>query len=169
MTKSSTGSFCGDCDGVYLGETGRSIGEWVKEHCRDIRLARTDGLAVAEHVWKMGHSPNWDEVTCVDHDQYWFTRRIKEAIQTRLHPSNFNRDNGIEIPEAWDRMVKRHAAHVRATANGHPPHTAERSNNRAAARAQDPQNHIQGAWTSLQPSPDEVQQFAYETSRLPHR
>jgi len=34
---------------------------------------------------------------------HWFTRRVKEAIHIRLYPNNINRNNGIEIPEAWMR------------------------------------------------------------------
>ena len=39
-------------------------------------------------------------------DQY--TRRVKEAIQIRLHSNNINRDNGIEIPEAWMPTIRKH-------------------------------------------------------------
>ena len=34
---------------------------------------------------------------------HWFTRRVKEAIHIRFYPNNINRNNGIEIPEAWMR------------------------------------------------------------------
>ena len=34
--------------------------------------------------------------------------RVKEAIHTRLHPNNINRDSGIEIPEVWMTMIKKH-------------------------------------------------------------
>ena len=37
-------------------------------------------------------------------------RRVKEAIHIRLHPNNFNRDNGIEIPEAWMPTMKKTTA-----------------------------------------------------------
>ena len=36
----------------------------------------------------------------MDGDPYYYTRKVKEAIHTRLHPDNINRDGGIEIPEA---------------------------------------------------------------------
>lgn len=32
---------------------------------------------------------------------YWYTCRVKEPIPIRLHPNNTNKDNRIEIPEAW--------------------------------------------------------------------
>ena len=33
---------------------------------------------------------------------------LREAIHIRLHPSNINRDSGIEIPEAWIPTIKKH-------------------------------------------------------------
>ena len=88
--------------------TGRYMQERIKEHDRDIRLARTQTSAVSEHANKTGHHPLWNEVKFIDRDSHWYTRRDKEAILIRLHPDNINRDNGIEIPEAWIPTIKKH-------------------------------------------------------------
>ena len=96
-----------DCGKVCIVETGRSMHERIKEHDRDIRLAQTQSSAVSEHSNTTGHYPLWDEVKFSDRDPHWYTRRIKaEAIHIRLHPDNINRDNGIEIPEAWMPRIK---------------------------------------------------------------
>jgi len=84
--------------------------ERIKEHDRDIRLARTS--TVSEHAKKTGHHPLWNEVKFIDRDWHWYTRRVKEAIHIRLHPDNINRDNGIEIPEAWILTIKEHLQRV---------------------------------------------------------
>ena len=104
-----------ECGKVHIGETGRSIHERIKEHDRDIRLART---AVSEHSNATGHYPLWDEVKFIDRDPHWYTRRVKEAIHIRL--DNINRDNGIEIPEAWMPTIKQHSSRSvpRRTAEG---------------------------------------------------
>ena len=81
----------------------------MTEHRRDVRLRRTDNSAVAEHAWDSDHPPNWDEVRCIAQDKHWYTRRVKEAIQIRLHPNNINRDSGIDIPEEWLPTIRRHA------------------------------------------------------------
>ena len=44
----------------------------------------------------------------IDRGPCYYTHRVKEAIHIRLHPSNINRDSGIEIPEAWMPMIKKH-------------------------------------------------------------
>ena len=52
----------------------------IKEHDRDIRLARTQTSAVLEHANETGHLPIWKEVKFIDRDPHWHTRRVKEAI-----------------------------------------------------------------------------------------
>ena len=109
-----------ECSKVYIGKTGRSMHERIKEHDRDIRLARTQSSAVSQHSNATGHYPLWDEVKFIDRDPHWYTRRVKEAIHIRLHPDNINRDNGIEIPEAWMPTIKQHSSRSvpRRTAEG---------------------------------------------------
>ncbi|XP_078384814.1 uncharacterized protein LOC144667294 [Oculina patagonica] len=97
-----------ECGKVYIGETGRPMQDRIKEHDRDIRLARTQTSAVVEHTNNTGHYPLWNEVKFIDRDSHWYTRRVKEAIHIRLHPNNINRDSGIEIPEAWMPTIKKH-------------------------------------------------------------
>ncbi|KAL9955800.1 hypothetical protein ACROYT_G037181 [Oculina patagonica] len=97
-----------ECGKVYIGETGRPMQDRIKEHDRDIRLARIQTSAVSEHTHNTGHYPLWNEVKFIDRESHWFTRRVKEVIQIRLHPNNINRDSGIEIPEAWMPTIKKH-------------------------------------------------------------
>jgi len=77
---------------VYIGETGRAMRERIKEHDRDIRLARTQISAISEHANETGYLPIWHKVKLTDRDPHWYTRRAKEAIHVRLHPNNINRD-----------------------------------------------------------------------------
>ena len=42
--------------------------ERMKEHERDIRLARTQTSAVSEHANQNGHRPLWSEVKFIDRD-----------------------------------------------------------------------------------------------------
>ena len=38
----------------------------IKEHDRDIRLARTETSAVSEYAHNTGHNPLWKEVKFID-------------------------------------------------------------------------------------------------------
>ncbi|KAL9987968.1 hypothetical protein ACROYT_G002355 [Oculina patagonica] len=97
-----------ECGKVYIGETGRPMQDRIKEHDRDIRLARIQTSAISEHTHNTGHYPLWNEVKFIDREPHWYTRRVKEAIHIRLHPNNINRDSGIKIPEAWMPTIKKH-------------------------------------------------------------
>lgn len=82
--------------------------ERIKEHKRNTWFACAKTSAISEHASKTGHHLLWNEVKFIDRDSHWYTWRVKEAIHIRLHPNNINRDNGIEIPEAWMPMIKKH-------------------------------------------------------------
>ena len=96
----------------------RPMQDRIKEHDRDIRLARTETSAVSEHAHNTGHKPLWNEVKFIDRDPCYNTRRVKEVIDIRLHPNKINGDSGIEIPEAWMPTIKKtQQQESRATAN----------------------------------------------------
>jgi len=78
----------------------------IKEHGRNIRLARTQAFAVSEHAYETSHYPIWNEVKFIDRDPHLYTRRIKKATHIRLHLNIINRGSGIEIPEAWMPTIK---------------------------------------------------------------
>ena len=116
-----------ECGKVYIGETGRAMQDRIKEHDRDIRLAHTQTSAVSEHANETGHLPLWNQVKFIDRDPHRYTRRVKEAIQIRLHSNNINRDNGIEIPEAWMPTIRKHNS--RSTTKRTPEGTSSASRN----------------------------------------
>ena len=109
--------------------------ERIKEHDRDIRYARTQTSAVSEHANKTGHIPIWSVVKFIDRDPHWYTRRVKEVIHVRLHPNNFNRDSGIEIPEAWIPTIKQHNSRSKRTYEGTPFNKRNNNENRNAPTA----------------------------------
>ena len=59
-----------ECGKVYIGKTGRAMQDRIKEHDRDIRLARTQTSAVSEHANETGHLPIWKEVKFIDRDPH---------------------------------------------------------------------------------------------------
>ena len=71
---------------VKQNKTWRSLHERIKEHDRDIRLARTQ--TSSKHINKTGHLlAIWNEVKFIHRDPHWYTRRVKEAIHIILLPN----------------------------------------------------------------------------------
>ena len=110
-------------------ETGRAMQDRIKEHNRDIRLAHTQTSAVSEHVNETGHLPLWNQVKFIDRDPHRYTRRIKEAIQIRLHSNNINRDSGMEIPEAWIPTIRKHNSRSTTKRTSEGTSSVSRNNN----------------------------------------
>ena len=54
--------------------------ERIKEHNRDLCLARTKSSAVSEHANETGHNPLWEDVKFINRDSHWHTTKVKEAI-----------------------------------------------------------------------------------------
>ena len=46
---------CFDCSQSYIGQTGRCLSLWLKEHQRAIRTLDTDTSALAEHALPADH------------------------------------------------------------------------------------------------------------------
>ena len=65
----------------------------IREHDREIRLARTETSAVSEHAHKTGHKSLWNEVKFIARDPYYYMRGVKEAMYIRLHPDNIISSN----------------------------------------------------------------------------
>ena len=86
----------------------RPMQDRIKEHDRDVQLARTETSAFSEHTHNTEHKPLWNEVKFIDRDPYYCACKVKEAIHIRLHPDNINKDSGIEIPEASILTIKKH-------------------------------------------------------------
>ena len=52
---------------------GRSMHKRIKEHDRDIQLARTQASTVSEHVKRSRQYPLWDEVKFIDRNPNWYS------------------------------------------------------------------------------------------------
>ena len=82
--------------------------ERIKNHERDIVLARAHNSAISKHDIETGRFPVKDQVRFTNHNFPWYTGRVKEAIHIRLSSYNERRDNGTEIPETWMQTIKNH-------------------------------------------------------------
>ncbi len=96
---------CSDCDQSYIGHSGRPLNIRVQEHKTAVRKSSVSS-GVADHTIKTGHSIDWDQVDILDRDPLTPPRRIREAIQIRLHNPGMNRESGYELPRIYDRILQ---------------------------------------------------------------
>ena len=60
-----------------------------------VRQADFNALALAEHVWTMGHPVDWDNVQVPSNSGDFTTRLAEEAIAIRDTSNTLNHDNMI--------------------------------------------------------------------------
>ncbi|KAG5322672.1 MOS1T transposase, partial [Pseudoatta argentina] len=70
------------CKQVYIGETGRMVNLWIKEHQRDVR-----------------------STTTIVNIASYFPRKYRKAIEIQKHPNHLNRDNGYNINKIWKTIL----------------------------------------------------------------
>jgi predicted GIY-YIG superfamily endonuclease len=106
-----------ECGKVYIGETGRKISTRVKEHERHIRLAKQSNTfgekqrhlnqsACAEHGEEFKHNIQIDKVRVLCRDERKYTRKVREAIEIKKQPNNFNRDDSFQLDRAWGTVLQ---------------------------------------------------------------
>ena len=87
---------CGDCEAVYVGETGRTLQKRVTEHKYAVqRYDVKNGIAV--HAWSKEHRVDWDSARVVALAPYTWERCVTEALHIRQQASTMNPDCGIHI------------------------------------------------------------------------
>ena len=70
---------CTECERVYIGETGRTAEQRVKEHNAHVKHDRQEQSAVAKHVIKKDHRMHWQPHS-ITKEADRLKRLIKEAI-----------------------------------------------------------------------------------------
>ena len=115
---------CQDCSSSYVGQTGRSLQQRIKEHQRAVQQQNTSTNALAEHAWHKGHKINWDNPTILAHHPYLMQRCILESWHIHHHKGTINREQG-PIPQIYlmlqNKVHEPHPTHVpRASFPGTP-------------------------------------------------
>ena len=96
---------CQDCPATYIGQTGRHLGERLKEHKRAVVKGYELESAVAEHVYKSGHEIDWS-VEVLDKDLNQRRRLVREAVMIRKNKPSMNREQGYELSRAYNKIIQ---------------------------------------------------------------
>ena len=83
---------CQDCDSVYIGETGRSLGKRIAERKYAVKTGdRKNGVAV--HARDEGHMVEWEGAEILELEPHYLKRRVRvgnkkdqQEIQSGLWP-----------------------------------------------------------------------------------
>ncbi|KDR18577.1 hypothetical protein L798_06557 [Zootermopsis nevadensis] len=96
------------------------------ENTWDILLGQPDNSTTAEHRSDTGHSINFKRIFNLDKATRYVGHVIKEAIEIRLHPKNFNGDGcftlSVLVPSGQHtQTIQRHQSGRKAKLSQHLP------------------------------------------------
>ena len=106
---------CGDCEKVYIGQTGRTLEHRMKEHRRALTSGNLAQSALAEHAADRGHAIDWRSAEVVDSHQQFHQRCLLESWHIRSQDTTLNREEG-NLPPVYNQLIPR--ASPRNTSSG---------------------------------------------------
>ena len=83
-----------DCSYSYIGQTGRSLSDRIKEHKRPVSRVNVDDSALAEHVANSGHEIDWCSAMILDSNRFFYLRRHLESWYIQKGRYVMNREVG---------------------------------------------------------------------------
>ena len=91
---------CGECNHVYIDETGRTLRKRLTEHKVAVKKCDTkNGIAV--HAWNSGHQVEWESAKVKDVVPNLAHRRIGEALHIFQTANTTNLDCGLTLDSIW--------------------------------------------------------------------
>ena len=89
-----------ECSEEYIGESGRTFEDRLKEHLRAPSL-------IHQHSQTTGHPVNLKCFTVVDRESQGVTRTIKEAMYNYVIDTSLNRNlSKYQLPHIWDEVLQ---------------------------------------------------------------
>ena len=95
---------CSECPKEYIGQTGRSLMQWIKEHRRALTTGNCVTSAAAEHALTTNHAINWDHATVIDHHPNTSQRCLLESWHIVSQPESLNREVG-PLPDVYHALL----------------------------------------------------------------
>ena len=93
-----------ECPKTYIGQTGRSLVQRVKEHRRALTTENYLTSAAAEHALTTNHAIDWDHVTVIDHHPHTSKHCLLELWDIVSQPESLNREVG-PLPDVYRALL----------------------------------------------------------------
>ena len=95
---------CSGCPASYVGQTGRTVRDRVKEHRYALRTGNGNVSALAEHIINTGHLIDWDGVEVIDSHSDTFQCCVIEGwhIVRQHHPLNGDQS---QLPQVYRQLA----------------------------------------------------------------
>ena len=95
---------CKNCPKVYIGETGRTVKQRLKEHQDHTKKGNVDKSAIANHIITTGHEIHW-QARVIKREEHMLRRKVHEAVAihklAQKDDATMNLDRGMELSNLW--------------------------------------------------------------------
>ena len=108
---------CKECEAKYIGQTGRHLGERLKEHKRATKKGYYLESGVAEHVVDTGHQIDWS-AKILDKDINQRRRLVREAVMIKKNSPSMNREQGFDLSKAYNKILQHDGNYNRPSGGG---------------------------------------------------
>ena len=85
---------CKDCSSCYVGQTGRTFSQRLKEHQRAVKSFDVNASVLAEHVLNEDHRIAWEDASVLDQHPHLKSRLFMESWYIGSVPHTLNRERG---------------------------------------------------------------------------
>ena len=96
----------GECEHMYIGETGRNLKERLKEHRYAVKKENLKN-GIAAHACQQQHSVDWDAAKVRCTEQHYWKRKVREAIHISQQRNTSNLDCGLQINPVWLPLIQK--------------------------------------------------------------
>ena len=114
---------CKNCEGSYIGETGRLLRTRLEEHKKDAETSAADMArytrsnrkvsertynksALSDHQNQLNHVIDWEGIRVLDREAHQRNRQIREAVWIRRTRGAINRDEGAyDLSHIFDPVI----------------------------------------------------------------
>ena len=93
---------CKDCEDIYVGETGRSLGTRIKEHQNNVKKFNPNSL-IFNHLLENDHSIDWHNSKILAQSSHQKPRQFLESAFSKTKVTSYNRSG--EIPEVYLPLI----------------------------------------------------------------
>ena len=95
---------CSTCPQTYIGQTGRTLGQRLKEHQRAVKDRNVTTSALAEHVCKTGHTIDWTQTQILENNHNTSKRCLLESWMIHKETHTLNRELGT-LPSTYRQLL----------------------------------------------------------------
>ena len=96
---------CADCDSIYIGETGRSLKDRIKEHRYAVNRGGMKNGVAAHRAWGSQHKVDLSSAKVRTVEQFQWKQKVLEAIHIHREAKISNLDCGLQLSPVWTPII----------------------------------------------------------------